>query len=115
MLRLKRVYEEAEEGDGFRILVDRLWPRGVSKEDAALDLWLKEVAPSDPLRRWFSHDPSRWEEFKESYFRELEGKEEELNRIRSLLGEGDVTLLFASKDKERNNAVALAEYLRKEK
>ena len=115
MLRLKRVYDAAEEGDGFRILVDRLWPRGVSKEDAALDLWLKEVSPSDPLRRWYSHDPSRWEEFKERYFRELEGKEKELDRIRSLLREGDVTLLFASKDEERNNAVALAEYLRKER
>ncbi|MGJ0508025.1 MAG: DUF488 domain-containing protein [Methylocystis sp.] len=113
-LRLKRVYEPPDESDGTRVLVDRLWPRGLSKEKAALDHWAKAVAPSDELRRWFAHRPERWEEFVTRYREELGAPEaqEELAAIRRFLREGRVTLLFAAHDEERNNAVALKDVLR---
>ena len=111
-IRIKRIYEAPEQQDGVRILVDRLWPRGISKEKAGLDLWLKDIAPSDALRRRFRHDPSKWTEFKSSYFDELnanpEGVAELLGRVRST---GTVTLLYASKETRFNNAAALKEYL----
>lgn len=112
MIRVKRAYEAASSEDGYRMLVDRLWPRGVSKEDARLDAWMKEVAPSDELREWFDHAPERWEEFAERYRRELQEKKEELlQKLREKADEGTVTLVFAARDTERNNAVVLKQYL----
>ncbi|MET3660440.1 DUF488 domain-containing protein [Aquamicrobium ahrensii] len=112
-LAVKRIYEPASDGDGQRVLVDRLWPRGVKKEDARLDLWLKDIAPSDDLRHWFGHDPERWTEFQKRYRTELEGKGDALAELRALLAKGKVTLLFAAHDEEHNNAVALAAYIEK--
>lgn len=112
-LAVKRVYEPVAESDGQRVLVDRLWPRGLSKEKAHLDLWLKDVAPSDELRHWFGHDPERWAEFQKRYKAELDGKADALAKLRGLMAKGKVTLLFAAHDEEHNNAVALAAYLGK--
>jgi uncharacterized protein YeaO (DUF488 family) len=111
-IRVKRVYDPPGEEDGYRILVDRLWPRGLRKEEARVDLWLKEVAPSDQLRQWFSHDPSKWEEFKRMYFQELRGKRAVETLVKVIESNGLVTLLFSASDRERNNAVALLEYLK---
>ena len=112
MIKIKRVYEAAAEDDGFRILVDRLWPRGISKEKAKIDLWLKEVAPSNELRKWFSHDPTRWEAFKKKYAKELAAKQSLLKEIRQMEKEkGTVTLLYSARDVEHNNAVALKAFL----
>ena len=111
MIKLKRVYDEPMAADGKRILVDRLWPRGIAKEKARIDEWLKEIAPSDELRKWFGHDPARWDEFRERYRRELEAKAELLSGLRKLAGKGTVTLLFAARDEEHNNAVVLKEML----
>ena len=100
--------------DGFRVLVDRLWPRGLSKEAAKIDLWAKETAPSDRLRKWFSHDPKKWAEFKKRYASELAGKEETLEALRLLEKEkGRVTLVYGAKDEKHNNAVVLQEFLEK--
>lgn len=112
-LRVKRVYEESEEADGERILVDRIWPRGLSKEKARLSEWRKDLAPSGELRKWFDHDPERWEEFVRRYRAELEegDKLEELRELGRLAEEDNVTLLFAARDAEHNNARALAEFL----
>ena len=107
MLRTKRIYEEPSADDGTRVLVDRLWPRGVSKEEAKIDRWEKDLAPTNELRRWFGHDPAKWEEFLRRYRAELEGKEEVLARLRQEATGGTVTLLYAARDEERNNAVAL--------
>ena len=111
-LVVKRIYEPPAPGDGQRVLVDRIWPRGVSKQDAALTLWLKDVAPSDELRKWFGHEPGRWSEFQQRYRVELDGNEEAVARLRALLREAKVTLLYGAHDEEHNNAVALAGYLR---
>ena len=108
---LKRAYAAPSASDGCRILVDRLWPRGVSKQDAKIDLWLKEAAPSTELRRWFSHDPTKWEEFKHRYFEELRARDQSLQPIRERLRSGSVTFVFASRETELNSAVALKEYL----
>jgi len=108
VIRTRRVYEAPADDDGFRVLVDRLWPRGVSREDAALDRWMKEIAPSDELRAWFGHDPERWDEFRERYARELDEKAEEVDFLREKAGEGTLTLVYAARDTEHNNAVALA-------
>jgi uncharacterized protein YeaO (DUF488 family) len=114
MIRIKRIYEEVAGKDGFRILVDRLWPRGIKKETAEIDLWLKEVAPSNELRKWFSHDPGKWEEFKKKYAKELLAKRELLKKIRRIEKEkGTVTLLYSARDVEHNNAVALKAVLEK--
>lgn len=110
-VKLKRVYEAASASDGTRILVDRLWPRGLRKNDAEIDNWLKELAPSTALRRWFDHDVERWSEFKTRYWAELAKQPEALGQLRSLAHAGPITLLFAARDKEHNNAVALAELL----
>jgi uncharacterized protein YeaO (DUF488 family) len=114
-LRLKRVYAPAESEDGLRVLVDRLWPRGLSKAKAAVDHWAKDAAPSDGLRRWFAHRPERWEEFRARYESELKAPEAqaEVATIRRFLREGRVTLLYAAHDEELNNAVALKDLLRK--
>lgn len=110
-IRLKRIYDPPAPADGLRILVDRLWPRGLKKEEAALDRWDRELAPSDTLRREFAHDHSRWEEFKARYFAELDASPEPVKRIAGEARTSTVTLLFAARDGERNNAVALREYL----
>lgn len=108
---LKHVYEPPQATDGMRVLVDRLWPRGLSKERAAIDEWLKDAAPSGELRRWFGHDVDRWEEFQRRYRAELVGSQA-LARLRELLRHGRVTLLYAARDSEHNNAVVLADFLR---
>ena len=111
-IAVKRVYEPAAPGDGQRVLVDRVWPRGVTKEKADLALWLKEIAPSTELRKWFGHDPARWKEFRQRYRKELDGSAAAVAELRGLAAKGKVTLLFGAHDEEHNNAVALAEYLR---
>ena len=111
MIRLKRVYDPYADSDGKRILVDRLWPRGIKKEDAGLDLWLKDLAPSDGLRKWFSHDPSRWQESKKRYGKELEDNQEVIDALRSDARRNTITQLYAAKDTERNNAVVLKEII----
>ncbi|MDX8530954.1 DUF488 domain-containing protein [Mesorhizobium sp. VK25A] len=109
---VKRVYEAPAKTDGQRVLVDRLWPRGVSKKDAELTLWLKEIAPSDELRQWFGHDPERWAEFQKRYRAELDANSEALAQLRGVMRDGKVTLLYGAHDEAHNNAVALAAYLR---
>lgn len=114
MIHTKRIYDEPSEDDGFRVLVDRLWPRGVSKEEAMIDRWEKDLAPTNELRRWFGHDPAKWDEFLRRYRAELEGREELLARLRREASEGTVTLLYAARDEEHNNAVALKRYIEEE-
>ena len=109
-LLTKRIYEPKAPNDGVRILVDRIWPRGVSKAAAALDLWLKDVAPSTDLRKWFAHRPERWAEFQRRYFLEL-GSSVAIAELRALAEVGPVTLLYAARDKDHNEAVALAAFL----
>jgi uncharacterized protein YeaO (DUF488 family) len=111
MIRLKRAYEEPSAQDGFRVLVERLWPRGLSKEAAHLDLWLKEVAPSTELRTWFGHDPARWPEFQQRYRDELADKEDALELLREKRREGTVTLVYAARDEEHNGALVLKSVL----
>lgn len=113
MIKIKRVYESFSKNDGFRILVDRLWPRGLTKERAKIDLWLKDIAPSDTLRKWFGHDPKKWEEFKKRYFKELKDKAELVKTLEAKIKKGTVTLVYGAKDWEHNNTVALKEYLSK--
>ena len=109
---LKRVYEDRGPRDGTRVLVDRLWPRGIRKDKAGIDLWLKEIAPSEELRKWFGHDPDKWEEFQKRYFRELDTKvTEEVGTLEEILKKGRATLVFAAKNERFNNAVALKNYL----
>ena len=108
---LKRAYESPEPGDGLRILVDRLWPRGVAKESAQIDLWLKEVAPSTALRQWFGHDPLKWHEFRVRYFEELGQHPEAVEELAQHAGRGVVTLVYGAKDKAHSHALALKDYL----
>lgn len=115
MIRLKRAYDEPSKQDGLRILVERLWPRGVSKQQAAIDLWLKDLAPSTELRKWFGHDPEKWDEFRKCYWAELGEKGDLLTLLKHRTTEGNVTFVFAAGDEERNSAVALKEYLEKKK
>ena len=111
-IKLKRVYETPIKADGFRILVDRLWPRGIAKEKARVDLWLKDIAPSTELRIWFGHDPAKWAEFQKRYERELLQNEPALENLRRIIKEEKkVTLLFAASDEIHNNAVALRTFL----
>jgi uncharacterized protein YeaO (DUF488 family) len=111
MVKIKRVYDPASRDDGRRILVDRLWPRGVRKEDAKIDEWLKEIAPSNELRKWFGHDPARWQEFRKKYAGELAGKSGLLEGLRGEARKGVITLLFAAKDAAHNNAVVLKQLI----
>jgi len=111
MIKTKRVYENAEDADGFRVLVDRPWPRGLRKEQASIDEWMKEAAPSDDLRRWFGHDPNKWAEFKKKFRQELDTKDEILNMFIKKARKGNMTLLYAAKDTEHNNAIVLKEFL----
>lgn len=110
-IRIKRVYDTPSKEDGRRILVDRLWPRGLSKEQARVDEWLKDIAPSAGLRKWFGHREDRWETFRDRYLEELEHHPAELSALQSQCRTGTVTLLYAAKDEIRNNAVVLREYL----
>lgn len=110
-VQLKRVYEAPAKADGMRILVDRLWPRGLTKEKAKIDLWLKEIAPSTELRKWFDHDPSKWKAFKRKYRTELKLHKEEVALLKQHLHEGIVTLVYGAKDEVHNDAVVLNEYL----
>ncbi len=110
-IKLKRVYEEASREDGYRVLVERLWPRGLKKEQVAMDLWLKEVAPSPELRTWFGHDPAKWEEFKRRYRDELKEKREQINLLQQKIREGTVTFVYAAHDEQHNAALALKEFL----
>lgn len=112
-VRLKRAYEPAAADDGYRILIDRLWPRGVSRERAKLDEWDRELAPSSELRQWFGHDPSRFEEFRRRYLGELRGRRAELTALRRRAREGTLTLVYGAKDSEHNDAVVLAEALKR--
>lgn len=114
-ITIKRIYEEPSEDDGYRVLVDRLWPRGVSKEDAKLDEWMKEVAPSTELRKWYDHDTDKFEAFRQRYHAELNEREEVLNRLLKIAGQQKVTLLYAARDEQHNQAVVLRAYLEKER
>ncbi len=111
MIRLKRVYQPRSPEDGFRVLVDRLWPRGLTKEQVGADRWLKEAAPSPELRTWFGHDPARWEEFRRRYRQELESKAELKDFLLAKSREGAVTLIYAARDERHNAAAALKEFL----
>jgi uncharacterized protein YeaO (DUF488 family) len=112
-IKIKRVYEPSARSDGYRILIDRMWPRGLTKAKANVDLWLKEIAPSTQLRQWFKHDPEKWHEFKKRYFNELSSKKELIAIIREKAHKHSLTILFGAKDEEHNDAVALSEYLKK--
>lgn len=111
MIKLKRAYDPPDKEDGFRVLVDRIWPRGVKKEDLALDLWLKEIAPSSSLRKWFGHDPQRWPEFCQSYEVELKEQGDLIDFLKEISDHGVLILVFSARDAEHNNAVALKKYL----
>jgi uncharacterized protein YeaO (DUF488 family) len=113
--RIKRVYEPSAKEDGKRILVDRLWPRGLSKVKADVDLWLKEIAPSTELRKWFGHDPGKWAEFRKRYWVELEENDEQVVLLKEEIKKGVVTLLYGARDEEHNEAVVLLEFLRGQK
>jgi uncharacterized protein YeaO (DUF488 family) len=113
MIQIKRVYEKPTKEDGFRVLVDRLWPRGLTKEKARADLWMKEIAPSDELRKWFHHEEKNWSEFVKRYEAELAKKKELLSELKKVENEhGTVTLLFGAKDEKQNQAVVLADILK---
>ncbi|MDH3286092.1 MAG: DUF488 family protein [Acidobacteriota bacterium] len=110
-IRIKRIYEKPGAADGCRILIDRLWPRGVSREKARLDLWAKSVAPSHELRRWYRHDSEKWDEFRRRYFAELDANPEGVAELLDRVDQETVTLLFSSREEQLNNAAALREYL----
>ena len=110
-LRLKRVYEAPHKDDGTRILVDRLWPRGLTKEKAKVDLWLKEIAPSTELRKWFAHDPKKWRSFRERYQTELKHHPDQVKLLKTKASEGTVTLIYGARDQEHNEALVLKEFL----
>jgi len=110
--RIKRAYEAPSPDDGQRVLVDRLWPRGVRKEALKLDLWLKEIAPSTGLREWFDHDPAKWVEFKRRYAAELDANPDAVAKLRAMMATGPVTLIYGARDTAHNDAVAVADYLR---
>jgi uncharacterized protein YeaO (DUF488 family) len=111
-IKIKRVYAEPESSDGTRILVDRLWPRGLTKEKAKVDLWLKEIAPSSELRKWFAHDPRKWPEFQSRYMDELKSHGDELQLVKEKSAHGPVSLLFAARDEQHNEAVLLEKLLK---
>lgn len=115
IIKIKRAYESPSRSDGFRILIDRMWPRGIKKENAHIDLWLKEVAPSTALRQWFKHDPKKWPEFQKRYFVELVKEKDRLKIIKDKTRKHTVTLVYAAKDEEHNNAVVLLKFILKHK
>jgi len=109
-MNIKRVYDKPEKRDGRRILVDRIWPRGLTKEKASVDLWLKEIAPSTELRKWFGHDPAKWEEFRKRYIGELKENKEQVSVLKEALKKGKVTLVYGAKDEEHNQALVIKEF-----
>jgi uncharacterized protein YeaO (DUF488 family) len=111
MIKLKRAYEKPARDDGLRILVERLWPRGLTRERAALDLWLKDVAPSPELRKWFAHEPARWEQFQKRYWQELRAKKSAIQLLKEKARKNTVTLVYAARDEEHNGALALKRFL----
>ena len=111
MIHLKRAYDTASDKDGVRILVERLWPRGLTKAKAALDLWIKDVAPSPELLDRFGHDPARWQQFRQRYWKELKGKKDDVDVLRRKAGEGKVTFIYAAHDEQHNGALALKEFI----
>jgi len=111
--KIKRVYEKPDKEDGVRILVDRLWPRGLKKEKAKVDIWIKEIAPSTELRKWFAHDPDKWEGFIKRYRQELKKNKEQVSLLKDHLKKGTVTLVYAAKDEEHNEAIVLKEMFSK--
>lgn len=112
MVKIKRIYEQPSKEDGFRVLIDRLWPRGISKEKAQIDLWYKDIAPSNELRKWFAHDPAKWDEFQKKYKAEVSLQKDKLDELKELIKKKDtVTLLYSASDREHNNAVVLMEVL----
>ena len=113
-IKIKRVYEPSDDEDGMRILVDRLWPRGLTKEKAKVDLWLKDIAPSTELRKWFNHEPAKWEAFQKRYHQELKENKEQLLPLKEALQKGTVTLVYGAKDEVHNDAVVLKEWLQKQ-
>ena len=115
MIKLKRAYEAASKNDGLRVLVERLWPRGVSKQKAQIDLWLKDLAPSTELRKWYGHDPARWPQFRKRYGAELKGKGDVLALLNYVAQGRTVTFVYTASDEERNSAVALKEFLERDK
>jgi len=110
-MKIKRVYEKPYKEDGIRILVDRLWPRGLTKEKASIDLWLKDIAPSTELRQWFNHDPVKWNEFKKRYRLELKNNKEQISLLKEQMKKGTLTLVYGAKDEEHNEALVLKELL----
>ncbi len=112
-IKIKRVYDKPEPGDGVRILVERLWPRGLSKKEAKVDMWLKDVAPSPGLRKWFSHDPAKWEEFRRRYYRELEQNHDAVKELLGISEGKVVTFVYGSREREYNSALALKSYIEK--
>jgi uncharacterized protein YeaO (DUF488 family) len=113
MIHLKRAYDPSSPDDGLRVLVERLWPRGLTKARAAVDLWIKGVAPSPDLRKWFGHDPARWKQFKQRYWKELKNKKDDVDILRRKSKEGRVTFIYAAHDEEHNGALALKEFIEK--
>ncbi len=111
MIKLKRAYEEPAKEDGFRILVERLWPRGLTKERARIDLWLKDIAPSPELRTWYSHDVAKWEQFRDRYFAELKLKKDLISQLKQKEKQGTVTFIFAARDEQHNSALALKSFI----
>jgi len=111
-IQIRRAYDPPARSDGYRVLVDRVWPRGVSKDELDLDEWRKEIAPSTQLRKWFGHDPERWKEFQERYFAELEGKQDSVQELVKRARHGRITLVYGARDPDHNQAVALTTYLR---
>ncbi|WP_045224958.1 DUF488 domain-containing protein [Methyloterricola oryzae] len=109
IFKIKRVYDLPDRSDGRRILVDRVWPRGLTKEKARIDLWLKDIAPSTELRKWFDHDPERWEDFKDRYLAELRGNHQQIRLLKEELQKGMVTLVYGAKDEEHNQAIVIQE------
>ncbi|HET7569691.1 MAG TPA: DUF488 domain-containing protein [Gammaproteobacteria bacterium] len=112
-IRIKRIYEAPARGDGRRVLVDRVWPRGIKKDEAKLDDWLKDVAPSTPLRKWFGHDPDKWPEFRTRYRKELDAQSEAVGLLAGYARKGTLTLLYGARDEQHNQAVVLRDYLQK--
>ena len=114
MFKIKRAYHDHEKDDGFRVLVDRLWPRGISKEKAKIDIWMKDIAPSNDLRKWFGHNPDKWEEFKNRYLDELDEKNELIEQLKTMEKiHNTVTLIYSAKDEKHNNAVILLELVKR--
>ncbi len=110
-IQLKRAYDDLDEDNRYRVLVDRIWPRGVSKEQLQLDEWMKEIAPSDELRKWFDHDPDKFDEFRKRYYQELDSNSESVGQLATMARDQDIALIYGAKDREHNQAVVLKDYL----